>query len=437
MVIDSIESYLIEIMESAAKRESVQEDIPEISREELKLHLHDGSLTIVDVLPAESYATAHIPGALSIPLEVVATRAPELLRDHAAEIVVYCGKLTCDRSEQALEQLQKLGYSNVRDYRAGIADWVESGEATESAASDPKTAAETLDAAATVDGPSLTVSSTGEAGRVPARVSQMRRLDNSVLGFVQQQSTLQLFLTWIVMILLCGAGYWLIGVAGDRSLVEAGAPIGTYLKGLVSAIYFSFVTATSVGYGDVLPIGFARAIAVAEAVSALLIFGAVVAKFVSHRQEQLVLEIHRVTFEERLDRVQTNLHTVISDLLSIADIFQAGASLNGISARLDSSVIMFLGEMRTTHDLLYQPRLTVEERALSPILANTSSALTILSELLAHLPPGFVRSEPLRVSLENLERLAEEICADCLPYDYTPRLVFWMERIQATAQKIK
>jgi rhodanese-related sulfurtransferase len=217
-------------MESAAKRESVQEDIPEISREELKRHLHDGSLTIVDVLPAESYATAHIPGALSIPLEVVATRAPELLRDHAAEIVVYCGKLTCDRSEQALEQLQKLGYSNVRDYRAGIADWVESGEATESAASDPKTAAETLDAAATVDGPSLTVSSTGEAGRVPARVSQMRRLDNSVLGFVQQQSTLQLFLTWIVMILLCGAGYWLIGVAGDRSLVEAGAPIGTDLK---------------------------------------------------------------------------------------------------------------------------------------------------------------------------------------------------------------
>src|SRR6202451_3577972 len=433
MVIDSIESYLIEIMESAAKRESVQEDIPEISREELTRRLGDVSLTIVDVLPAESYAAAHVPGALSIPLELLATSAPELLPDRAAEIVVYCGKLTCDRSEQALEQLHQLGYSNVRDYRAGIADWVESGEATESA---PEAAPNPEEAEILV-GPPLGVSPTGEAGRVPARVSQMRRWDNSVLGFVQRQSTLQLFLTWIVMILLCGAGYWLIGVAGHRGLVEAGRPIGTDLKGLVSAIYFSFVTATSVGYGDVLPIGYARAIAVAEAVSALLIFGAVVAKFVSHRQEQLVLEIHRVTFEERLDRVQTNLHTVISDLLSIADIFYARAALHGIAVRLDSSVIIFLGEMRTTHDLLYQPRLTVEERALSPILANTSSALTILSELLAHLPPGFVRSEPLRVSLENLERLAEEICADCLPYDYTPRLVFWMERIQATAQKIK
>jgi rhodanese-related sulfurtransferase len=427
-------------VDSAAKSEAVLADVPEISREELKRHLHDGSLTIVDVLPAESYAAAHVPGALSIPLELIASRAPELLPDLAAEIVVYCGKLTCDRSEQALEQLHQLGYSNVRDYRAGIADWVESGEATENvaaAAPDPGTEAATLDAAATQEGPPLGVSPTGEIGRVPARVSQMRRWDNSVLGFVQRQSTLQLFLTWIGMILLCGAGYWLLGVAGDRGLVEAGAPVGTDLKGLVSAIYFSFVTATSVGYGDVLPIGFARAIAVAEAISALLIFGAVVAKFVSHRQEQLVLEIHRVTFEERLDRIQTTLHMVISDLLSITEMCESGKPRHGIAARLDSSMLIFLGELRTIHDLLFQPRLMVEERVLTAILANLSSALTILSELLTRLPSGFVRSQPLQFSLENLEHLAEDICSDCLPYDYTPRLVFWMDRIQATARKIK
>jgi len=420
-------------VDSAAKSEAVLSDIPEISREELKRRLRDPSLTIVDVLPAESYAAAHVPGAVSIPLEQVASLAPELLPDRAADIVVYCGKLICDRSEQALEQLHQLGYSNVRDYRAGIADWVESGEATESVAE----TAPDPEAAAILTGPPLGISPTGEVGRVQARVSQMRRWDNSVLGFVQRQSTLQLFLVWIVMILLCGAGYWLIGVAGDRGLVEAGAPVGADLKGLVSAIYFSFVTATSVGYGDVLPVGSARAIAIAEAVSALLMFGAVVAKFVSHRQEELVLEIHRVTFEERLDRVQTNLHMVISDLLSITEMCEARVPLNGIAARLDSSVLIFLGEMRTIHDLLYQPRLMVEERVLTAILANLSSALTILSELLTRLPSAFARSEPLQFSLEHLERLAEEICGDCLPYDYTPRLVFWMDRIQATARKIK
>ncbi|MGH7925432.1 MAG: rhodanese-like domain-containing protein [Candidatus Binatus sp.] len=69
-------------------------DVPEISREELHRRLHDSSLTIVDVLPEASYVEAHIPGALNLPLEAVATRARELLPDLAADIAVYCGQFT-------------------------------------------------------------------------------------------------------------------------------------------------------------------------------------------------------------------------------------------------------------------------------------------------------------------------------------------------------
>jgi hypothetical protein len=68
--------------------------IPAISRGELRCRLHDSSLTIVDVLPEASYVEAHIPGALSLPLEELASRARELLPDFAAEIAVYCGKFT-------------------------------------------------------------------------------------------------------------------------------------------------------------------------------------------------------------------------------------------------------------------------------------------------------------------------------------------------------
>lgn len=69
-------------------------DVPEISREELQRRLHDSSLTIVDVLPEASYVEAHVPGALSLPLEQLAGRARQLLPDPAAEIVVYCGQFT-------------------------------------------------------------------------------------------------------------------------------------------------------------------------------------------------------------------------------------------------------------------------------------------------------------------------------------------------------
>jgi len=265
----------------------------------------------------------------------------------------------------------------------------------------------------------------------------MRRLDNSVLDLVQRRSTLQLFLIWIGTILLSGCGYWLAALIGEHALVEGGRPLGADLKGFVSAVYFSFVTATSIGYGDIVPVGVARVIAVAEGIIALLVFGAVVAKFVSHRQEELVSEIHRVTFEERLDRVETNLHMVISEMLTINAMCETKAPLNRITTQLESAGLLFLGELRTTRDLLYQPRLIVEEGVLAAILATLASALSVLADLLACLPPEFSRSQAFTITLDRLSGLAEDICGECVPHSYTPRLIFWMDRIHATANRIK
>jgi rhodanese-related sulfurtransferase len=421
-------------MTSAANIASTPAAVPEISREELHRRLQDQSLTIVDVLPPESYNSAHIPGALSIPLDTLAVQARDVLPDPGAEIVVYCGNLKCDRSVQALHQLQELGYTNVRDYSAGIADWVEAGEPTESLAETAPPMPDPSDEV--LNGPPLEVSPDGEVGRVQARVSQMHKVDKSILAQIQQRSALQLFIIWMGMVALCGTAYWLLAIAGEHGLVEHGAPLGVDLNGFASSIYFSFVTATSIGYGDIVPIGFARVIAVIEAVSALLLFGAVIAKFVSHRQDEMMSEIHRVTFEERLDRVQTNLHMVISEMLAITEMCEDHARLSGIDARLDSSALIFLGEMRSVHDLLYQPRLIIEEGALASILAILTSALTVMSELLAHLPPTFVRSQPLVISIDNIKRYAADICSNCVPHGYTPRLVFWMDRIQAAAQRV-
>lgn len=68
--------------------------VPAISRDELRRGLKTAAFTVVDVLPAESYATGHIPGAISMPLPSIASRAPELLPDLKADIVVYCAKFT-------------------------------------------------------------------------------------------------------------------------------------------------------------------------------------------------------------------------------------------------------------------------------------------------------------------------------------------------------
>jgi rhodanese-related sulfurtransferase len=67
---------------------------PQIHREELRRRLHDQSLTIVDVLSPQSYASGHIPGAVNLPFEDIEAHAHELLPDSLAEIAVYCSKFT-------------------------------------------------------------------------------------------------------------------------------------------------------------------------------------------------------------------------------------------------------------------------------------------------------------------------------------------------------
>lgn len=325
--------------------------------------------------------------------------------------------------------LHQLGYSNVRDYRGGLADWVESGGILQKAPQTPLNSA--------LDGPGLVTAADGVAGAGPARIASENRWHDFTSELVSRVSTVQLFLIWIGTVMLCGCGYWLASLLGEHGLAEAGSPLGTDIRGLASSIYFSFVTATSLGYGDIVPIGGARVLAVTESVAALLLFGAVVAKFVSHRQDELVLEIHRVTFDERLDRVQSNLHLVISELLSINASCEDGTTpLHRMATRLDSTVLLFVGELRTTRDLLYQPRLLVEESILSSILANLSSALDVLAELLTCLPLAFKRSQRFDISLSTLTRLADDICGTCVPHAYTPRLTFWMDRIQDTSRRI-
>ena len=68
--------------------------IDHVSREEVRARLGDPSLALVDVLPAEAFASGHIPGSLSLPVAQINERARHLLRNLNQEIVVYCASFT-------------------------------------------------------------------------------------------------------------------------------------------------------------------------------------------------------------------------------------------------------------------------------------------------------------------------------------------------------
>jgi rhodanese-related sulfurtransferase len=82
------------MMSSDSQILPIPSDLPEKSREELSQRLRSSSITVVDVLPEESYAASHIPGALNLPVEEIASRARDSVPKLNAEIAVFSRKFT-------------------------------------------------------------------------------------------------------------------------------------------------------------------------------------------------------------------------------------------------------------------------------------------------------------------------------------------------------
>jgi rhodanese-related sulfurtransferase len=66
-------------------------NVTTVSRDELIGALPRQGVVLVDVLSPESFAAAHIPGAINLPVADISRRARELLSNRDAPIVVYCG----------------------------------------------------------------------------------------------------------------------------------------------------------------------------------------------------------------------------------------------------------------------------------------------------------------------------------------------------------
>jgi len=98
-----------------------------ISRDELVSAMERHEVIVVDALDGSYYAQQHLPGAVNLVEADVENRAAALLPDKAATIVTYCSNASCGNSQAVATRLTSLGYTNVRKYRDGIQDWVESG----------------------------------------------------------------------------------------------------------------------------------------------------------------------------------------------------------------------------------------------------------------------------------------------------------------------
>jgi hypothetical protein len=304
-----------------------------------------------------------------------------------------------------------MGYRNLRHYVGGMADWTEAGAVIDR-----------------MDAPALAV-----PVESPGRLGTSRQL--SWLEKFVNLSLSKLVGIWLGTILVFGLIYWLAGIGMGWGLQAGNSAVKTDWGGLWTAIYFSFVTALSIGYGDVVPTGGLRIFAIVEGAAGLMIFGCVISKLLSRHQEELTEEIHRTTFEDRLDRVRTNLHLVFSDLGSVQQLqVEQGVLPDLVMRRLESTVRVFRGELQAVHDLLYRTQIMPDEETMQSLLANLVICLQGLIEINGLLPNE--RAPALSAGLRSVSHLANDICGECVPREYAQELKESMDQIRELARKV-
>lgn len=95
-----------------------------IEREELKAALDSGaSVKLVMAMHETHFEQAHIPGSVQL---FAPEQAAELLR-HDDHIVVYCSDRSCSASRIVAQKLIDAGYTHVRHYPGGLAEWLAAG----------------------------------------------------------------------------------------------------------------------------------------------------------------------------------------------------------------------------------------------------------------------------------------------------------------------
>jgi rhodanese-related sulfurtransferase len=118
------EQHVAEVNVLAGEYLGEREGIELLSAAELHERLEQGRVVVLDVRPEPEYRAGHIPGAVSAPLEQLASVAEKLPRRR--EVVAYCRGPYCVYADDAVRLLRARGV-RARRLDVGFPEWRRAG----------------------------------------------------------------------------------------------------------------------------------------------------------------------------------------------------------------------------------------------------------------------------------------------------------------------
>ena len=117
---------------------------------------------------------------------------------------------------------------------------------------------------------------------------------------------------WLLNVLVFALIYLLLSTVPGHGPIASGDQ--HQIRSFWDSLYFSIITATSTGYGDIVPIGLSRAFASIESFSGILLFAFFVSKLLSRRQDVALTEVHELAFQTAFHNMREDLYTARKDL---------------------------------------------------------------------------------------------------------------------------
>ncbi|HGE8319790.1 potassium channel family protein [Serratia marcescens] len=151
---------------------------------------------------------------------------------------------------------------------------------------------------------------------------------SSTFGKVIQKATyIDLIVGAVLVILFCSI---IISLTGGLQHADS----------YVDTLYFCFVTFTTLGYGDIAPVGFSRFISVILTLCGLLFTTLLIGKFASERHQAMLLLVHTSDCQRRIDAFCSelyNLNTELLDAFSARDTLRTQKVLKELISRFEAT----------------------------------------------------------------------------------------------------
>lgn len=121
---DVAHDHLAEVRELVRDYYEDPDALEAVDATTLRARLERGDVVVLDVRPADEYTSAHVAGAVSVPIDELERRLSQIPRDR--QVIAYCRGPYCLYSRQAVERLRSAGFDAFR-MEDGVREWAARG----------------------------------------------------------------------------------------------------------------------------------------------------------------------------------------------------------------------------------------------------------------------------------------------------------------------